>query len=221
MFPVRNPNPTSIRPLVTIGLMVACILVFVWVLSLEPRETLGVIYRFAVIPAFFIQGVEPIPSPLPVELTVITSMFLHADILHLAGNLLFLWIFGKTIEDATGHARFILFYFLGGIIAILTHILLNPTSQNPMIGASGAISAVLGAYLRLFPHSRIVIFYLRGIYPDLARVPAEWVLVFWFVLQLLYGIFTEAGQKTMAWEVHLSGFIMGLLLIPLFYHPPK
>jgi membrane associated rhomboid family serine protease len=221
MFPVRNPNPTSIRPLATISLIAACALIFVWEISLGPRETLEVIFRFAAIPAFFLQRVEPIPSPLPVEFTVVTSMFFHADILHLASNLFFLWIFGKSVEDATGHTRFLLFYFLSGIIAVLTHILLHPTSQNPMIGASGAISAILGAYLRLFPHSKIVIFYLRGIYPNLARVPAEWVLVFWFILQLLYGIFTESGQKTMAWEVHLSGFIMGLLLVPLFYRPPK
>jgi len=221
MFPVRNPNPTSIRPIVTLGLIGICILAFLWMLSLEPREILHLIYRVAVIPAFFLHRIEPIPNSLPVELTVITSMFFHADVLHLAGNLLFLWIFGKTVEDATGHARFILFYFLCGIIAILTHILLHPTSQNPMIGASGAISAVLGAYLRLFPHSRIVIFYLRGIYPDLARVPAEGVLVFWFGLQLLYGIFTEAGQEAVAWEVHLSGFIAGMLLIPLFYRLAK
>ncbi|QBQ56126.1 rhomboid family intramembrane serine protease [Nitrosococcus wardiae] len=221
MFPVRNPNPTSIRPVITIGLIVICILVFLWELSLEPKEAVRAIYSFAVTPIFFLHKVELVGSPIPIELTLITSLFLHADIWHLASNLLFFWIFGKTIEDATGHVRFILFYFLCGIIAIMPYILLNPTSQNPIIGASGAISAVLGAYLRLFPHSRIVAVYLRGFYPALARVPAEWVLIFWYGLQLIYGIFTTAEQETVAWEVHLSGFAAGMLFVPLFYRSPK
>jgi membrane associated rhomboid family serine protease len=221
MFPIRNPNPTTIRPVLTIGIIVVCILVFLWELSLEPKEAVRAIYHFAVIPTFFLYRVELVHSPIPVELTLITSMFLHANLLHLAGNLLFLWMFGKTIEDATGHLRFIIFYFLCGIIATMPYILLHPNSQTPVIGASGAISAVLGAYLRLFPRSRIVIVYLRGIYPALARVPAEWVLISWYALQLLYVIFTDAGQKTVAWEVHLSGFAAGMLLVPLFYRSIK
>lgn len=221
MFPVRNPNPTSIRPVVTIGFIVTCILVFLWEFSLSPKEAVWAIYNFAVTPIFFLHKVEVVGGVVPVELTLITSMFLHADVWHLASNLLFLWIFGKTIEDATGHIRFIVFYFLCGIIAIMPYILLNPDSQNPIIGASGAISAVLGAYLRLFPHTRIVVIYLRGIYPDLARIPAEWVLIFWYGLQLIYGIFTDAEQKTVAWEVHLSGFAAGMVFVPLFYRSTK
>lgn len=205
----------------TIGLIGICIVVFLWERSLNPREFTQAIYHFAVTPVFFLNKVAPANSPIPVEFTLITSMFLHADIWHLASNLLFLWIFGKTIEDATGHARFIIFYFLCGIIAIMPYILLNPASQNPIIGASGAISAVLGAYLRLFPHSRIVAIYLRGIYPTLGRVPAEWVLIFWYGLQLLYGISADAEQTAVAWEVHLSGFAAGMLFVPLFYHPTK
>jgi membrane associated rhomboid family serine protease len=221
MFPVRNPNPTAIRPVITIGLIVVCILVFLWELSLDPKETAWAIYHFAVIPTFFLHKVSLVHSSIPVELTLITSMFLHANALHLAGNLLFLWMFGKAIEDATGHLRFVTFYFLCGIIATMPYILLHTASQTPIIGASGAISAVLGAYFRLFPRSRIVVFYLRGLYPGFTRVPAEWVLIAWYGLQLLYVIFTDVEQKTVAWEVHLSGFAAGMLLVPLFYRPIK
>lgn len=217
MFPVRNPNPTSIRPVITIGLITTWVLIFLWQLSLTPQEATYAIYQFAVIPTFFLHKTALIHRTIPVEITLITSMFLHTGVLHLAGNILFFWIFGKTIEDAGGHLRFFLFYFLCGAIAMITYVLLNPVSPRPVIGASGGISAILGAYLRLFPHSRIVVIALRGIYPGLARVPAEWVLIFWYVLQLLYGIFTDVEQKTVAWEVHLSGFAAGMLLIPLFY----
>ncbi|MGR6034903.1 MAG: rhomboid family intramembrane serine protease [Candidatus Nitrosoglobus sp.] len=221
MFPVRNPNPTTIRPIVIISLIIVCILVFLWEISLEPKEAAQAIYYFAVTPTLFLHKVNLVHSPIPAELTLLTSMFLHANLLHLASNLLFLWIFGKTIEDATGHIHFIIFYFLCGIIATMPYILLHPTSHTPIIGASGAISAVLGAYFRLFPHSRIVVFYLRGIYPDFARVPAEWVLIIWYGLQLLYAIFTDAEHKTVTWEIHLSGFAAGMLLVPLFYRSAK
>lgn len=221
MFPIRNPNPTSIRPLITISLIIICTLIFLWQSSLGSREAAQVVYQFAVTPALFLHKAGLTHSFIPVELTAITAMFFHADVLHLTGNMLFFWIFGKTIEDACGHLRFFVFYFLCGVIAMLTHVLLNPESQTPLIGASGAISAVLGAYLRLFPHSRIVVVYLRGIYPGLTRVPAEWVLIFWYGLQLLYAISTDAEQATVAWEVHLSGFAAGMLLIPLFYRSRK
>ncbi|KFI23290.1 protease [Nitrosococcus oceani] len=221
MFPIRNPSPTSTLPAMTISLIGICIAVFLWEYSLSSKEFTRAIYHFAVTPVFFLNKVALADSPIPIEFTLITSMFFHADTWHLASNLLFLWIFGKTIEDATGHARFIIFYFLCGIIAIMPYILLNPTSQNPIIGASGAISGVLGAYLRLFPHSRIIAIYLRGIYPTLGQVPAEWVLIFWYGLQLLYGISADADQTTVAWEVHLSGFAAGMLFVPLFYRATK
>lgn len=221
MLPVRNPNSISIRPIVTIGLMATCTLVFLWELSLTSQETICAIYHFAVIPTFFLHKVNPVHSPIPVELTLITSMFFHANTLHLAGNLLFLWIFGKTIEDSTGYMRFITFYFLCGIMATMPYILLHPDSQTPIIGASGAISSVLGAYFRLFPRSKIVVFYLRGFYPDFTRISAGWVLIAWYVLQLLLAIFTNLEQKTIAWEIHLSGFTIGMLIIPLFYRSGK
>ncbi|ADJ27736.1 rhomboid family intramembrane serine protease [Nitrosococcus watsonii] len=221
MFPIRNPSPTSTLPVTTIGLIGICIIVFLWECSLSSREFAQAVYHFAVTPVFFLNKITPADSPIPIQLTLITSMFLHAGTWHLASNLLFLWIFGKTIEDATGHVRFIIFYFLCGIIAIMPYILLNPASQNPIIGASGAISGVLGAYLRLFPHSRIVAIYLRGIYPTLGQVPAEWVLIFWYGLQLLYGISADTEQTAVAWEVHLSGFTAGMLFVPLFYRATK
>ncbi|BAW80767.1 rhomboid family protein [Candidatus Nitrosoglobus terrae] len=222
MIPVINPNPTTLQPVVTIGIIIICVFIFLWEISLDPKEITRAIYYFSITPALFLHRINlAIHSPIPIELTLITSMFFHANWLHLAGNLLFFWIFGKTIEDAMGHIRFILFYLLCGSIATMSYILIYPTSYTPVIGASGAISAVLGAYFRLFPRSKIIVFYLHGIYPSLTQVPAGLVLIIWYGLQLLYPIFVGTDQETVTWEIHLSGFAAGMLLVPLFHRTIK
>jgi membrane associated rhomboid family serine protease len=147
-------------------------------------------------------------------MTVLTSMFLHGGWLHLLGNLLYLWIFGNNVEDAMGHGRFAIFYLLCGIIAVWAHAGWDPASTVPMIGASGAISGVLGAYLLLYPHARVLVGIPIGLYIHPMRLPAVWVLGFWIFLQL-FSLFFK-GDDGVAWLAHLGGFVAGMALIPLF-----
>ena len=136
--------------------------------------------------------------------------------MHLLGNMLYLWIFGNNVEDAMGHGRFLAFYFLCGIVAALSQATLNPTSTIPMIGASGAISGVLGAYLLLYPHARILVLVPIGFLITRVFMRAFWVLVFWFVLQVLYSVLSDADAGGVAWFAHIGGFIAGMVFIPLF-----
>jgi membrane associated rhomboid family serine protease len=151
---------------------------------------------------------------LPAILTLITSMFLHGGWMHLLGNMLYLWIFGNNIEDVMGHAKFVVFYVLSGILAALSHALTDPSSPIPMVGASGAISAVLGAYLLLFPRAHILVL-LPGI--GMTRVPAGIVLGMWFVTQLISGgMSVGATGGGVAFFAHIGGFVVGMALIGLF-----
>lgn len=148
--------------------------------------------------------------------TLYTSMFLHAGIWHLGGNMLYLWIFGNNIEDVLGKFRFILFYFVCGTIAAMGHIATDMGSQIPMVGASGAISGILGAYLILFPFARIKTFIFLGIFWTIARVPAIVLLLIWIGLQIWNS--AAAGAGGTAWFAHIGGFVAGILLILPFKH---
>ncbi|MCG8324582.1 MAG: rhomboid family intramembrane serine protease, partial [Thiotrichales bacterium] len=150
----------------------------------------------------------------PAGLTVLTSMFMHGGFMHLAGNMLYLWIFGNNVEDALGHPRFIVFYVLCGCAAVFGQVVQNPSSEIPMIGASGAISGVLGAYLLLYPHARVLVFIPLGFYSQLVRLPAGWVLGFWFVLQLVNSAMADPDAAGVAWFAHIGGFIAGMALVP-------
>jgi membrane associated rhomboid family serine protease len=168
-------------------------------------------------------GVSGTPAPQPATwLTVFTSMFLHGGFLHLAGNMLFLWVFGNNVEDAMGHGRFVVFYVLCGLAAVLAQVLPNPGSIVPMIGASGAISGVLGAYMLLYPRARVLLGLPLGfLIVSLGRFPAVWVLAAWFVMQLFMGgvsLSRQAGADTggIAFSAHVGGFVAGLLLVTLF-----
>ncbi|MDX1541009.1 MAG: rhomboid family intramembrane serine protease, partial [Geminicoccaceae bacterium] len=157
MIPLYDDNPTVRTPYLTVGLIAACIMVFLWQVSLGPRLGQAAVYSFGFIPAVFFDQAN-LPAELaviPSGLTLFSSMFMHGDLMHLAGNMLYLWIFGNNIEDVCGHGRFIAFYLLCGIAAAFAQALPDPGSEIPMIGASGAISGVLGAYLLLFPHARV------------------------------------------------------------------
>ncbi|MFP5505186.1 MAG: rhomboid family intramembrane serine protease [Gammaproteobacteria bacterium] len=218
MIPLHDDNPTTLTPVLTIGLIAACVLVFFWQLSLGPLQERA-IYALGVIPAVLFghaQLPESVAIVAPVT-SVFTSMFLHGGWMHLIGNMLYLWIFGNNIEDAMGHVRFILFYLLCGVAAALAQALPDPQSQIPMIGASGAISGVLGAYLLLFPHARVLVAIPIGFYLHTTRIKAGWVLGFWFVLQLV-NTAASAGQEGggVAWGAHLGGFVAGMALLPLF-----
>ena len=219
MIPLRDDNPTEIFPVLTITFIGICVLTFFWQISLGPAGNAAAIYQLGVIPAVLLDKAQ-LPSELsfvlPAELTVVTSMFLHGGFMHLAGNMLYLWIFGNNVEDAMGHHRFIVFYLLCGIAAVAGQTLQNPASEIPMIGASGAISGILGAYLLLYPHARVLVLIPLGFFSQLIRLPASWVLGFWFLIQIASSVLTNTEGGGVAWFAHIGGFIAGMVLIPLF-----
>lgn len=217
MFPIHDDNPTRITPYVTYALLAACILIFFWQVSLGDAVQQAV-YSFGVIPSvlFATKSLPVELEILPAWLTIFTSMFLHGGWMHLIGNMLYLWVFGNNVEDAMGHKRFILFYLSCGLLAALTQAVLNPDSEIPMIGASGAISGVLGAYVLLHPHARILVVIPIGILIYTPWIAAYWVLGFWFVLQLINSLVSASDTGGVAYGAHLGGFVAGMLLIPLF-----
>jgi len=217
MIPLRDDNPTTLRPVITIGLIALCTLVFFWQLSLGAHAE-AMIQALGVMPAalFGKQTQSPEFMQVPAVLTVVTSMFLHGGWMHLIGNMLYLWIFGNNVEDAMGHGRFVLFYLLCGVAAVLAQALPAPDSTIPMIGASGAISGVLGAYLLLYPHARILVLIPFGTFSRMVYLPAMVVLGFWFLLQFMSILLADPNQPGVAFGAHAGGFVAGMLLIPLF-----
>ncbi len=218
MIPLHDDNPTHIFPLLTVIFIAACILVFFWQASLGDAGYQASVYALGVIPVVLLDKAA-LPAELavvPAGMTVFTSMFLHGGFMHLAGNMLYLWIFGNNVEDAMGHVRFIVFYLLCGVAAVFGQVLQNPNSEIPMIGASGAISGVLGAYLILYPQARVLVLIPLGFFMQLIRLPALWVLGFWFILQLVSSALTSSEGGGVAWFAHIGGFIAGMLLIPIF-----
>jgi membrane associated rhomboid family serine protease len=209
MIPLKEENPTKNFPVLTLLFLALNIIVFIYGLNLLVHPS--VLYEdYALIPY------QLTHHPLNAYPTLYTSIFLHAGIGHLAGNMLYLWIFGNNIEAILGKFRFILFYFTCGTIAALAHIATDMDSQTPMVGASGAISGILGAYLILFPFARIKTFIFLGIYWTVARVPAIALLLIWVGLQIWNSLATSAGGT--AWFAHIGGFVAGILLILPFKH---
>jgi membrane associated rhomboid family serine protease len=217
VFPLHDDNPTRIVPVVTVTILVTCVLVFVWQISLG-QQFERAIYSFGAIPSV-VFGIKALPAELeivPPWTTVLTSMFMHGGWMHLIGNMLYFWIFGNNVEDAMGHVRFVIFYMLCGIAAFLAQSLPAPQSVIPMVGASGAISGVLGAYLLLYPHARVLVAIPLGFFIYTTRLAAGWVLAFWFVLQIISSALTGAGEGGVAFGAHIGGFVAGMVLIPLF-----
>src|SRR5689334_12877898 len=222
VIPLHDDNPTTTRPYVTVGIMIGCVLVYVWQhLLLSDLGTREAVYAFGAIPAV-LTGEKYLPPDvalIPPWASVLTSMFMHGGFWHLAGNMLYLWIFGNNLEDAMGHVRFLLFYVLCGAAAVFAFVLPNPVSEMPMVGASGAISGVLGGYLLLFPRARVLLGLPLGfIVIGIGRFPAIWVLAAWFLMQLLLGGLsaiqsTNQSQGGIAFGAHIGGFIAGLLLV--------
>jgi membrane associated rhomboid family serine protease len=218
MIPLHDDNPTTLRPVVTIGLIAACALVFLWQMSLSTYAAQAAVYAYGMIPAvlFGTAQLPPEVAAIPAELSVLTAMFLHGGLLHLGGNMLYLWIFGNNIEDSMGHGRFIVFYLLCGVAAALAQAIQAPDSTVPMIGASGAISGVLGAYLMLFPRAHVLVLVPIGFFLPVIRVPAVLVLGFWFVLQFLQSGMTAGEGGGVAYWAHIGGFVAGMILIVPF-----
>lgn len=218
MIPLRDDNPTHIKPIVTVALIAFTTLVFIWQLSLGRDGAELAVLRLGLIPAVLFDKVQLSAeiAGVPPWATVLTSIFLHGGLIHLAGNMLYLWIFGNNVEDAMGHARFLVFYLVCGVAAGLGQAVIAPESRVPMIGASGAISGVLGAYLLLYPHARVLVLVPLGFFSQVLELSALWVLGFWFVLQLLNSALASGAPGGVAWFAHIGGFIAGMILIPLF-----
>ena len=215
MIPLRDDNPTVLTPVVTVSLILANAAVFFYELSLEPRLLETLIYQMGMVPASLAHGHIPGTGGYS---TILSSMFLHGGWMHILGNMLYLWIFGNNVEDSMGHVRFIIFYLLAGIAAAMTQLALNPAATVPTIGASGAISGVLGAYLVLSPNARIQTLIILGWFIRIVYLPAWVLLFFWIGLQLLNQALAPADPNAggVAYAAHIGGFVAGLLLIPFF-----
>jgi membrane associated rhomboid family serine protease len=216
LIPLRDINPTERFAIITFWLIVLNIAVFVYQLTIGDRAGALFVESFALVPERLFSYHDTVASAIPAAITLFTSMFIHGGFLHIAGNMLYLWIFGNNIEDATGRMRFLIFYLVCGVVAAYAHAYMNRHSVTPMIGASGAISGVLGAYLLLFPRARVVTLVFFGFYIRTIEVPAMAVLGFWFLLQFLNALVSHGATGGVAWYAHVAGFIAGLLLIGLF-----
>jgi membrane associated rhomboid family serine protease len=207
MIPLRDVIPTRTWPIVTVGLIVLNAMVFLHEQTLGRRGLDLFVLQYGLVPADFTWG------------QVLTSMFLHGGWAHIAGNLLYLWIFGDNVEDRMGHARYLVFYLLCGTAAALAQTYINPDSTVPMIGASGAISGVLGAYIVLFPHSRVLTIVPIVFFIQLLEVPAIVLLGLWFLMQLVSGVGSlgvRADVGGVAFWAHVAGFVAGLATVNVF-----
>jgi membrane associated rhomboid family serine protease len=219
VIPLHDDNPTTLTPVVTVAFIAACVLVFLYQVSLPPAPGEAFVFQYGAIPALvFGRGEAPLDAvAIPAWGALFTSMFLHGGWMHLIGNMLYLWIFGNNIEDVMGHIRFVVFYLVCGLLAALGHALTDPSSTIPMVGASGAISGILGAYLLLFPRAQVLVFIPLGIASRTMYVPAGIVLGLWFVMQLVSGGLSAGTQGGgVAFFAHIGGFVAGMALIGAF-----
>lgn len=222
MIPLHDDNPTDNTPVVTFLFIAACVLVFLYQVSLPQDMGQMFVYQFGAVPAvvFGSATLPPEVQAVPASMSLVTSMFLHGGWMHLIGNMLYLWIFGNNIEDVMGHTRFIIFYVLCGILAALAHAAIDPSSEIPMIGASGAISGVLGAYLLLFPRAQVLVLIPLGFFSRIMYIPAGFVLGLWFLMQVFSGGLSLGSKGGgVAFFAHVGGFLAGMALIGLFKHP--
>ncbi len=205
MIPLRDSQPSYSKPVVTGWLIFINCLVFLFQLSLDPFSLNHFIASFGIVPA-----------RLHLD-SLVTSMFLHGGWLHLIGNMWFLWIYGDNVEDLLGHGKYLLFYLLCGVAAGLVHVVFNPYSRVPTIGASGAIAGVMGAYMLKFPHSRIVTLVPIFFFLTTIEVPASLILVYWFFVQFFSGLgsigYSHLSQGGVAWFAHVGGFLAGMVLV--------
>lgn len=208
MIPLRDQIPTRRFPFVNYTLIGLNIVVFLWQLAVGSQNEAAA-YQFALIPSQVTAGLDAGDF-----FYMFASMFMHGGWLHLIGNMLYLWIFGDNVEDALGHFRYLLFYLAGGVFAALAHVWTNPNSVVPTVGASGAIAAALGAYLILFPQSKVLTLIPLGFFSRITLIPAIVVLGLWFVLQLFSGVLSigAADVGGVAFWAHIGGFVFGLLL---------
>ncbi len=244
MFPLYDDNPTTRTPLITYALIAINVLAFLWVQHLPPLPQQVVMYQRGFVPARIMQLREDAPIQIPIDvvvnqgfwgpqvqrrmlelppsprelgLSLITCMFLHGGWLHLLGNMWFLWLFGNNVEDRLGPIPYLFLYLVGGLVASLSHWVVTPTSTVPVVGASGAIAAALGAYAITWPWARVKTLVVLIIFVTIVDVPALLVLGLWFVAQVLAGqeSLRDAASGGVAWWAHVGGFVAGMALMPL------
>ena len=236
MFPYKDENPTYLTPFITLGIIAVNVLAWVFLqgagseqalarsvceLGLTPGELLRTVHPGTVTPLG--EHLECVITNQPHYWTILTSMFMHGGWFHLLGNMWFLWVFGNNIEDSMGHGRFVVFYLLCGVAAAATQMVSDPASPVPMVGASGAISGVMGAYVLLYPRVRVHTIVWLGFFVTTVALPAYVMLGYWFVLQLLLGAASalshaQGGGGVAVWA-HVGGFVAGMALIRLFANP--
>jgi len=211
MFPIRDHNPSDRTPFVTYALILVNVVVFLSYAGLftDDRALASFFSMWAMVPDRVSEGQQ--------SYTLLTSMFLHGGLMHIAGNMLFLWIFGDNMEDAMGHVGFLIFYLAAGLLAGVAHLISDPASPIPTVGASGAIAGVMGGYLLLYPKARVDILLILIIYFRVFPLPAWIMLAIWFAMQLFGGLATVATGGGVAYWAHAGGFVVGLILtLPLW-----
>ena len=210
IFPLRDVIPSRTTPWVTLSLIAINVVAFFWCLMLGEDGYRDVLLTYGLVPSQFSL------------LALVTSMFLHGGIGHIVSNLISLWIFGDNVEDRFGHGRFLIFYLLAGAAAAMAQVWADPGSEIPIIGASGAISGVMGAYLVMFPHSRILVFLFLFLFVDVVEIPALIYLGVWFLFQILSGMGGAVGGGEMiAFWAHIGGFAAGLAMVFVFRKPER
>lgn len=222
LFPIRDDNPHFLTPVVTVGLIAANVLMWISVQGFGSEPSLSrSVCTLGLIPAEVL-GLYPAQGPFPCPMTtaiawhtVVTSMFLHGGWMHLIGNMWFLWIFGNNVEDSMGHGRFLIFYVVCGLAAAGAQAGADPDSAVPMVGASGAIGGVMGAYIVLYPRVHVHMLIFLGFFITTIAVPAVWMLGYWLLIQVIGGIANKGGGGVAFWA-HIGGFAAGALLIFLF-----
>jgi len=225
MIPLRDDQPTFSTPFVNYFLISLNVLVFLWELSFSHRALNSVMFEFGVVPdhTLAVLSGHSHDGLATAILPLFTSLFLHASFLHVAGNMLFLWIFGDNVEDYLGHFTYLVFYLLSGLAAGITHILINQGSVVPSVGASGAIAGVMGAYFILYPRARVLVWF-PPIF--LFHVPAWLMLGYWFVANFLSGTATAIAETSqtsggIAFWAHVGGFVAGVVMVKLFHERPQ
>ena len=217
MIPLKDDNPTSGKPIITYSIIGLCVLVFIAQLGSESYRTGQLFYSYGLIPSV-LMGHNQLPLDvyiIPAYATIFSSMFMHGGFMHIIGNMLYMWIFADNIEDDLGPKKFIIFYLLSGAGAAMTQVFIDTHSQVPMVGASGAIGGVLGAYLINHPKARVLVLIPFGFFSQLIKIRALYVLGFWFILQFI----SQGGG--VAYAAHIGGFVSGMILILFFNKKTK
>jgi membrane associated rhomboid family serine protease len=225
MFPLKDDNPTEIFPVITMLLIGACVWAWWWLQGAGASEVslTDSVCALGAIPAEITgaaaSGERPCALGGLTWQALFSSMFMHGSWMHLIGNMWFLWIFGNNVEDSMGHLRFLVFYVLSGLVAALAHVFTDPSSAIPMVGASGAISAIMGAYLVLFPRAKVYTLFIIVVFIRVIPLPAWVMLGYWMVIQVFSSMAVPATGGGVAYTAHIGGFLAGVLLILLFRNP--